>query len=166
MPKLLVVFSSIDAYAARMADVVAEGANSVRFTEVDVRAAADADADGSGCRRLMSPDVIRDYDGMILVGPGPESAGHEFGAVVAHLERGEAMPDAVLALAGEQSSELIMTLMRSSGLIVSQPRGADAEDRARKLGERVAEVVAWVRHARGHEAEHANGHFHRRHHAE
>ena len=72
MPKLLVLFSSVDSYAARIADAVAQGAKDVRFVEVDVREVAEG-ADVSRRRRLESPSAIRDYDGVVLAAPGPES---------------------------------------------------------------------------------------------
>src|SRR5689334_21660821 len=61
VPRLHVVFSSVDSYAARIADAVAQGSKGVRFTEVDVRAVADANSDVSGRRRLESLDLLRDY---------------------------------------------------------------------------------------------------------
>ena len=166
MPKLLVVFSSIDAYAARIADVVADGAKSVRFAEVDVRAAADADADVNDRRRLRSADAMCDYDGVILVAPGPESTAHELGALLTRLRVGEPMPNTVFALAGEENAEMLADIARSGGLVVGQPRAASADDRARMLGARVATVIGWVRHALAHEAEHSHsyhGHTHDHH---
>jgi hypothetical protein len=166
VPKLLVVFSSVDSYAARIADAVARGANSVRFTEVDVRAvtegsgASAANVDVSGRRRLVSFDALRDYDGVVLVGPGPESTGHELGALLHALEQGEPMVDTVFALAGEENMEMLAALGRSGGLIVSRPRAVDAEEGARLLGARVANVIGWVRHALAHQAEHGGGHHH------
>ena len=160
MPKLLVVFSSIDAYAAHTADVVAAGAKSVRFTEVDVRTVADENVDVSDRRRLASFETLHDYDGVIRVGPGPESLGHELGALLAWLSKADSLSDTVFGAAGEENGDMLMGIARSGGLMVAQPRGADAEDRARKLGIRVAKVIGWVRHALGHEAEHSREHSH------
>jgi hypothetical protein len=158
VPKLLVVFSSVDSYAARLADIVAEGARQVRFTEVDVRAVAEAPGDTSDRRRLASPDALRDYDGVVLVGPGPESTGHELGGVLQSLERGAPLPDTVFAIAGEENAEMLAAVARTGGLMVGQPRAADAEARARAHGARVAKLIGWVRHALAHEAEHSAGH--------
>lgn len=163
MPKLLVVFSSIDAYAAHMANVVADGAKTVRFMEVDVRAVADVDADVSDRRRLTSLDAVRDYDGVILVGPGPESLGHELSALLEWLANTDPLTDTVFGFAGEENAEMLMDIAQSGGLMVTQPRGADAEDRARKLGARAAKVIGWVRHALGHETQvegHSYSHGH------
>jgi hypothetical protein len=160
VPKLLVVFSSVDSYAAQIADSVAEGAKGVRFTEVDVRAVADANADVNGRRRLESLEVLRDYDGVVLAGPGPESTGHELGALLDRLATDRPFADTVFALAGEENAAMLASLVRSGGIIVGQPRAADAEEGARKLGARVAKVIGWVRHGLSHEAEHTAGHRH------
>ena len=160
MPKLLVVFSSVDSYAARIADAVALGAKSVRFMEVDVRAVADADADVNGRRRLDSLDAVREYDGVVLAGPGPESTGHELGALLERLASDAPLPDTVFALAGQDNPEMLTAIARSAGIIVGQPRTASADECARNLGARVAKVIGWVRHALSHEAEHAATHQH------
>jgi hypothetical protein len=160
VPKLLVVFSSQDAYAAKLADVVGHGAKHVRFTEVDVRAVADAEADVNDRKRLASFEALREYDGVVLVGPGPESPGHELGRLLAFIANGEPMANTVFGIAGEENGELLSAVARSGGLLVGQARGADAERRGRQLGERVAKVIGWVRHALGHEAEHHLGHVH------
>jgi hypothetical protein len=154
VPKLLVVFSSVDSYAARMADAVAGGARTVRFTEVDVRAVTDANADVNGRRRLESFDALHEYDGVVLTGPGPESARHELTGLLRALERGASSANMVFALAGSEDADMLLAIARSGGLIVGQPHEADAENRARALGVRVAKVIGWVRHALSHEAEH------------
>lgn len=156
VPKLLVVFSSADSYAARIADAVAEGANDVRFTEVDVRAIADANASVNGRRRLESLAAVHEYDGVVLAGPGPESSGHELGGLLEWLASDTGMPNSVFALAGGENAEMLSALARTAGIIVSQPRAADAVEAARRLGSRVAKVIGWIRHALAHEAEHVD----------
>jgi len=163
VPKLLVLFSSADSYAANMADVVADGAKRVRFTEVDVRAVVDGGSGASDRRRLESFDALRDYDGVVLVGPGPESSGHELGALLDALDDGEPMTNVVFGVAGDENADMLTALARAGGLIAAQPRGSSAEERARGLGARVAKVIGWVRHALGHESEHAQGHHHHSH---
>lgn len=156
VPKLLVVFSSADSYAARIADAVAVGAKDVRFTEVDVRAMADANASVNGRRRFESLAAVHEYDGIVLAAPGPESGGHELGGLLEWLASDTGMSNTVFALAGGEDAEMLSALARTGGIIVGQPPAADAEEAARKLGSRAAKVIGWIRHALSHESEHVD----------
>ncbi len=85
MPKVLVLFHSRTGNTARLADAVADGARSVRFTEVDVRRLEDlapdevirADAEWSearerlrsGYRTLDDVEALADYDAIVLGSP-------------------------------------------------------------------------------------------------
>ncbi len=85
MPKVLVLFHSRTGTTAALADAIADGAASVKFTEVDVRRVDDLappiviDADESSknsrailakkYRTLGSIDVLAQYDAIILGGP-------------------------------------------------------------------------------------------------
>lgn len=85
MPKLLVVFYSRTGNTATIADSVAEGARSVRFTEVDVRriddlAPASVIASVPGWKEsreklaakyplLESPEKLAEYDALLLGAP-------------------------------------------------------------------------------------------------
>jgi NAD(P)H dehydrogenase (quinone) len=85
MPKILVLFYSRTGHTARLADAIAEGARSVRFTEVDLRRiddlappaviAADAqwtasrDALAARYRTLGGVDELAQYDGLVLGAP-------------------------------------------------------------------------------------------------
>ncbi|HEX5580376.1 MAG TPA: NAD(P)H:quinone oxidoreductase [Gemmatimonadaceae bacterium] len=85
MPKVLVLFYSRTGNTARIADAVAEGARSVRFTEVDVRRlddlapeqAIEADASWREAREALrrryrtfdDPSALADYDALILGSP-------------------------------------------------------------------------------------------------
>src|SRR5687768_16441853 len=85
MPKVLVVFYSRTGNTARLADAIAEGARSVRFTEVDVRrlddlAPADVIAQVPGWkesrerlaashRTLGSYEELANYDAIVLGSP-------------------------------------------------------------------------------------------------
>jgi hypothetical protein len=164
VPKLLVVFSSVDSYAARMADVVALGAKTVRFTEVDVRAVTDANGEVSGRRRLESFDALREYHGVVLTAPGPESTRHELAGLLRSVERDASLADTVFGIAGAENAEMLLAIARCGGLIVGQLQNGEAEARARALGARVATVIGWVHHALSHEAEHAANHQHVHHH--
>jgi len=85
MPKVLVLFYSRTGHTARLADAIAEGARSVRFTEVDVRRVDDlapesAIAQMPGWREsrarladryraLESAAALAEYDALVLGGP-------------------------------------------------------------------------------------------------
>ena len=85
MARVLVLFHSRTGDTAALADAIADGARSVRFTEVDVRrlddpapaAALDADPDGHAGRErpgrrhptLDDASAVVDYDALILGGP-------------------------------------------------------------------------------------------------
>ncbi|HEY0970323.1 MAG TPA: NAD(P)H:quinone oxidoreductase [Gemmatimonadales bacterium] len=85
MPKVLVLFYSRTGNTARLADAVADGARSVRFTEVDVRRLEDLAADDvvaadeawsearerlrRGYRTLDDVEALADYDAIVLGSP-------------------------------------------------------------------------------------------------
>ena len=85
MPKVLVLFYSRTGHTAALADAVAEGARSVRFTEVDVRraeelapaAVIDANAEWKASRDRLAAryrplgdiEELTHYDGIILGAP-------------------------------------------------------------------------------------------------
>lgn len=85
MPKVLVLFYSRTGHTAALADAIADGARSVKFTEVDLRriddlapaAVIDADAAwktsrerlAAKYRTLPSADALADYDALILGAP-------------------------------------------------------------------------------------------------
>ena len=163
MPKVLVLFDSADLHAARLADLAAEGAKRVKFTEVDVRVVGGQTSDGSNRRRLESGDVGQ-YDGVVIAGSDRDisdsieavlsKAGHSHGEFV----------DRVFAAVGEGTT-IGKRLTELGGIVVGARAGsADAEQSARKTGERVAKVVEWVRHSLSHEHGHGNrehsGHHH------
>lgn len=85
MPKVLVLFHSRTGHTAALADAIAEGAASVKFTEVDVRRIADLATASAMAgdderaqsraalerkyRTLESVDVLPDYDALIVGSP-------------------------------------------------------------------------------------------------
>ena len=95
MPKILVLFHSRTGNTATLADAIAEGARSVRFTEVDVRRLEDLapgklaealpawkegrEALAKRYRTLEAAERIADYDGVVIGSPG------HFGAMSAEL---------------------------------------------------------------------------------
>ena len=172
MPKVLVLFSS-RADLARIADAVTAGAESVKFTEVELRRLDDPAADASGGtkhRKLESPEAITGYDALV-VGVSRESASE----VRALLERGAgsakgALVDKVLATfsataasAAEETASILAPLLRQGMILVGaadgdvRDAGSDLET-ARRLGARVAKVAEWIRHARSHEHHHSHSH--------
>ena len=164
MPKVLVLFDSADQRAAGFADLAAEGAKSVKFTEVDIRVVGDDASDGSNRRRLESADVSH-YDGVVVAGSDRDiSASIEAVLTKAGHSHGEFV-DRVFAAVGEGTT-IGRRLAELGGIVVGVRAGpADADQSARKTGERVAKVVEWVRHSLSHEhghgtAHHAHGHHH------
>ena len=75
MPKTLVLYAGRSPNLAGLADAIAEGANSVRFAEVDVRRLA-APSPGEKHRELEDVERLADYDAIVLGAPG-ETAGAE-----------------------------------------------------------------------------------------
>jgi NAD(P)H dehydrogenase (quinone) len=85
MPKVLVLFYSRTGKTASLADAIAEGAGSVKFTEVEIRrvedlgspAASDADDSSNVARAalakkyrvLESVDSLTQYDALVIGGP-------------------------------------------------------------------------------------------------
>ena len=85
MPKILVLFYSRTGHTAQLADAIAEGARTVRFTEVDVRriddlapaSAIEGDAAWQAARERLAAryrtlgavDELANYDGLVLGSP-------------------------------------------------------------------------------------------------
>ena len=181
MPKVLVLIDSGNGNVAALADAIAEGAESVRFTEVEVRRIDPAPAGvGDGgqdagamlakkYRVLESVESLALHDAVIVVGATRDGA---MSAELQHvleqagsLGAGRALLDKVgsafAAVSGADSDyergvmPLLAPLMRL-GMIIVPPAPAEAAP-ARQHGARVAKVAEWVRHAKSHEA---HGHAH------
>ena len=153
MPKVLVLFDNRDQRAERLAELAIEGAKKIRFTEVDVRVISDdASSDGARRKRFEPADAVNQYDGVVIAG-----SDHEASAAIDALLAGRdgsangEFANHVFALVteGEPAYQRLTAL---GGIVVTPPPGlTDAEQRARKMGERVAKVAEWVRHALSHE---------------
>lgn len=161
MAKLIVLFFGAESPAATLADAAAEGAASVRFTEVDlVAGASHQQPTGRGAKQLASPEQLLDYDGVIMACPAAGDLPRELGSLLDALERitpADRFANTVFGVAGGENTTLLGRVERLGGIIVSEPRGlADPEARARALGARTTKVVGWVRHALSHE----QGHHH------
>lgn len=161
MPKVMVVFFGTEAPAVALADAAADGAASVRFTEVEVRAGSDHDVTTPGRHKtLRAASELAECGGIVIAASaaGDLPAGLE--ALLDTLERtstSSAFANSVFAVVGGENTVLLGRVSRLGGIIVSETRGVDdPEARARATGARVAKVVEWVRHALSHE----HGHHH------
>lgn len=161
MPKTLILFHGSSDAVATMAEVVAEGARSVRFAEVDIRRlAAVGEAAGSGRHRTLSgSDELAGYDGLVLgsaAGPVPGVVAGLLDAA-AELRRGGGLTVSVGAAfvadaSGAAGGDARWALLRAIGGlgVVLVPGDGDDPEVAKKLGHRVAHVVSWITHARSH----------------
>lgn len=134
MPKVLIQFDGSSRDAAQAARTVADGAESVRFTEVEVRA-------------LDARERLADYDGVVFVasGAGMAAAAESLAGQLTDKVGAVVAPD------GTDAQPALVAAMLRAGMIVV---GAGTEDEARTLGARVAKVTEWVRHARSHHHQH------------
>ena len=164
MPRVIVLVPNAEGEAALVADAVARGAAHVRFTEVEPRVVSAAPVIGRSVRTLRGSDDLRDSDAVVFVaGHASEATDTLLEALDAaeHEQPADAFLDTVFAVAGTTDAQLLSRVARLGGIIVSPPRAAgDAMREAEALGERVATVVEWVRHARSHEHGRAHGASH------
>lgn len=178
MPKILIVFYNGDRASGTIADAIAEGAESIRFSEVDVRTVGEPTAHVSASkprRAVASAEELASYDAIVVGGASPDGS---LAAPVAALldaaasERSARFADKVgsaftVATVGSGALPAAATVARLAtlGMILVPPVGGPAEDaaavgRARALGRRVAQVTGWVAHALGHERDHSHAHSH------
>ena len=159
MPKVLVLCDSGDQRADRLAELVAQGAKNVRFTEVDIRVVGSESASNDARRkRLESGDAVDQYDGIVVVGSDREPSAAIDLLLAAHHH--DDFVDRVFATVSD--AETSHRLSHLGGIVVGmRDGGAGLDDSARKTGERVARVAEWVRHALSHE--HGHGHSHHSH---
>ena len=162
MPKLLVLYVGAESPAAALADAAADGARTVRFTEVDVLVGDEHSQPTRGRhRRLASSELLRDYAGIVIACDAAAEVPDALNAVLRDLERtpSDTFVNSVFGVAGGENTVLTGRVAALGGILVGEPRGAaDPEGRARELGARVAKVVGWVAHALGHE--HSADHHH------
>ena len=179
MPKVLVLFHSRTGNTAALAERVAEGARSVRFTEVDVRrleeptpdaagAAHPQEADGGAAlRRYRALDdvaTVADYDALVIAAAAPDGvlpAGlARLLERLAPLAASAALADRVGAVVTPDGQDAahraLLPSLASLGLILVPPAPGAADAHAH--GARVATVAEWVRHAKSHAAGHHHHH--------
>jgi multimeric flavodoxin WrbA len=185
MPKLLVLFHSRSPDVIALAEAAVDGARSVRFAEVDLRRldgsdagahATEPDTIGRDHRTLEHVDDIASYDGVILALPAASGAAttltETFGSLGASLVN--KVGSVITTAEGDGRRAALwsaLTPMADRGMIlVPTPfpsREESTVDSARRIGKRVAEVIAWVTHARSHhhheEPRHHDHHSHHHH---
>ncbi|MEP6622564.1 MAG: NAD(P)H-dependent oxidoreductase [bacterium] len=176
MPKTLVLFYSRRGATAALAEAVAEGARSVRFSEVTIRRLDDlaspdtiaADPDWTTSRDALAAryqtlghiDELASYDGIILGSPAID--GDVCAEVKQVLEQAAALrSNGAFANTvgsafspGQAQQAATWSLLSSLGQLgmILVPSGYDDADpvAAAGQGKRVADVVSWVTHARSH----------------
>lgn len=146
VPKMLVVF--LEDSAATIAEAAAAGGRSVRFMEVDIRAAAAT----TTRHKPFDAHTLGEYAGLV-VAASPDTEISSLEALVRRV-RGHASENLVLGGCGADGLDRALT---AAGGIVVSPRRSDPAE----VGARVAKVAGWVRHSLGHEAEeHPHPHHH------
>jgi hypothetical protein len=180
MPKLLVLFQSRSADVVGLAEAAAAGARTVRFAEVDLRSFpvsddthAGVDAGARTHRPLEQVQDVASYDGLILVvGREPDAGDALVRALGSFPGSLRNKVGAVLTPApgAERSAVLwsVLSPMADRGMILVpasfNAEHADDDAATRDLGKRVAEVIAWVTHARSHHDHDQHHHDHSSHH--
>jgi len=160
LPRMIVLVPDAED-AAVVAEVIAAGAENVRFTEVDVRTVSTPPVNRRGPRAWTGADELRDYDGVVFAASAREDSNAPLHQVLDAATREQpagAFLNTVFAIGGTTDVALLARIAALGGIIVSTP-----PEESRALGERVATVAAWVRHARSHD--HALTHGHSHHHA-
>jgi hypothetical protein len=153
---MVLVFGDEDA-SSSIIDAVIAGANSVRFTEAEVRRAPVPD-DAVSSRRasLASAADLANADGVVLVVVGDASAS-DVRALLHDAAHASSLEHVVFAVAPDAPAT-VAALAATSAIIVTDAAGGTPAERATRLGRRVARLSGWVRHGLGHEAEHEHGH--------
>ena len=157
MPRIIVLVPDAED-AAKVAEVIAAGAENVRFTEVDVRAVSTPSANRRGPREWTGTDELRDYDGVVFATSTREDSNaalHDALDAAAREQPEGTFLNTVFAIGGTSDVALLARIAALGGIVASPP-----PEQSRAVGERVATVVAWVRHARSHDHALTHGHSH------
>ena len=145
MPKVLVLVADDSDAAKLLATCVGDGARAVRFTEVDVRATDSLDV-----------EALLDYMGVAIVGTAPRPS-VSLANLLDACESSAAsdFANTVFASVGFDGDVALERIARLGGIIVTERRSElTPEERAKRVGGRVAKVAEWVRHALSHEHAH------------
>ncbi|HTE48218.1 MAG TPA: hypothetical protein VK636_23435 [Gemmatimonadaceae bacterium] len=166
MPKVIVLFHGADSAAEPLAESAASGAESVRFTEVEIRAIGSAESSSDKRRpRFTSAEDLRSYDGVIMVCCAPGAALDEFVRLTDDLGQTlNASSNVVFTVLGGGETPLLARVAGLGGILVSAQTAIDLpQARASIAGARNAKVVSWVRHALSHEQHDHEHHSHEHH---
>lgn len=171
MPKTLILFQSLADTTTTIADAVAEGARSVRFSEVEMRLVAEAPPSGGEAseewmqRRaalaaryqpLADADELSSYDA-VIVGPSSSdgSTNTELTRVLGRAGSLANKVGAAFSAAGDETLPWpLLQAMAERDMILVPPAHDGSVAAARALGKRVAEVTSWITHARSHHHAH------------
>ena len=154
MPKTLVLFHCRTGTTAALADAVAEGARTIRFSEVDVRCTGPFT--GSH-RTLEGAGELAAYDAIILGAPPGAELVSELKDLFDQAGPLSNKVGAAFTPASSEADALLWSVMRDMArqrMILVPPTGATDAAAATDLGRRVAEVTAWITHARSHQHSH------------
>lgn len=158
MPKILILLAG---QPTSMLDAVADGARSIRFSEVEVRCvdANNPAPDTHGIHQtLTGAEEIVPYDAIVVLASAGGTIDPAMEALlVAATERApksawQNKVGAAFLPEGRDNRPDVWPALRTLGelgMLVVPPDGGGA-DAARALGARVAQVVSWVTHARSH----------------
>jgi len=156
MPKVLVVFVGAEEPAVSLAEAAADGARTVRFTEVEVVAGGAHDERTANRHpHLASAEALRNRDGIVIACAAAAEVPPALEQLFDAMESIEPPPftNTVFGVVGGERTMLLDHLARLGGIMIGESQEpADPELRARRLGARVAKVSGWVRHALSHEA--------------
>jgi hypothetical protein len=165
MPKVIVVSCGEPFVTSSLAQAAAEGARSVRFSEVDVVTYLRHDQEIVSRDVVDSAEQMREYDGVVIAAASSAGEERRLDELLSMLEAYEpldAFANTVFAFAGEARPTDVDRVVRLGGIVVCAGKGVDdPAARARGAGRRVAKVVGWVRHALSHE--HSDHHHHQDH---
>ena len=163
MPKILVLFTG---QPSATVNAVADGARSVRFSEVEMRRVANAGSDGDVPRgihlTLTDAEEMMPYDAIVVAASAGGSLDPALTQVLAQAAAStpasawqNKVGSAFLAEESGGSADVWPALAQlgTMGMLVVAP-SASSTDAARELGVRVAKVVGWVTHARSHHHDH------------
>jgi hypothetical protein len=152
VPSVMVLVLGSDGSLSSVADAVVAGAKRVRFTEVTTRT---LQPDVFRYRPLDDDEALASYDGIVFVANDDSASAVDLGRVPA----AKLLTNTVVARVGGGAA-LTVALVETAGIVVSMPHDSSREQHAAVVGERVAQVAGWVRHALGHEDEHRHHDHH------
>lgn len=161
MPKVLILFAGT---TSEVVDNIANGARSVRFSEVEVRhvataAGLPAETSSGSHPTFQGAEELVQYDAIVLalssldgeLDAGLRRVLDEAAALVPRTVLQNKVGSAFIARTKDPTASAWPALTRigDMGFLVVSPEGTDP-DAAAKLGARVAQVAAWVAHVRSH----------------